>query len=109
MNLTLILQAVTLLAKYGDVLGKIVPLVLPIVKDLTGQIGSKQEAPAYDVKWLQTALNQIMAAGLVVDGDYGSETREAVREFQKKFMPGEAADGWAGVKTTAVLIRILDT
>ena len=47
-----------------------------------------------DVKWLQNALNTVMGADLDVDGQYGSGTKTAVTNFQKK--TGLSADGIFG-------------
>ncbi len=51
------------------------------------------------VKQLQTSLNTIMDAGLVVDGDFGSATETAVIRFQAKY--GLVADGVVGPATIA--------
>jgi len=108
MNFTMIMQLVMLAAKHGDAIAKIVPVVMPIAQELIGQLKQPESAPAYDVKWLQQTLNLLSNTGLTVDGDYGSQTREAVRKFQTQYMPGETADGWAGVKTTAALVKVLE-
>ncbi len=54
-----------------------------------------------DVRWLQSALNQVANAGLTVDGAAGRATREAVRTFQAAH--GLQADGIAGPQTIAAL------
>lgn len=53
------------------------------------------------VKWLQTRCNEILGTGLVVDGKYGSGTRKAVMQLQKKL--GLAVDGIAGYNTIQAL------
>lgn len=53
------------------------------------------------VKALQRALNKVMNAGLVEDGDFGERTRLAVVAFQKS--KGLVADGIAGCKTLEAL------
>lgn len=109
MNPALILQLVSIFAKNSDAIGKILPVVLPIVSEVVGKIGRPQsQAPTYDVRWLQQSLNTLNGAGLELDGSYGDKTRGAVRQFQEKFMPTEPADGWAGVKTTAAIINALE-
>ena len=42
----------------------------------------KKGSSGVAVKWIQTALNNIMNSGLVVDGDFGSLTETAVKNFQ---------------------------
>jgi peptidoglycan hydrolase-like protein with peptidoglycan-binding domain len=53
------------------------------------------------VAWLQASLNKLMAAGIVVDGNYGRQTRNAVIAFQQghRLEP----DGLAGPLTIAAL------
>jgi len=53
------------------------------------------------VKWIQTALNKIQNAGLMVDGDYGSLTKAAVVQFQGGH--GLVPDGIVGPITERVL------
>ncbi len=55
------------------------------------------------VTWLQNALNRSQNAGLVVDGQYGTGTKDAVSAYQKK--AGLSADGIAGVDTIGYLIQ----
>ena len=55
------------------------------------------------VTWLQNALNCSQNAGLVVDGQYGTGTKDAVSAYQKK--AGLSADGIAGVDTIGYLIQ----
>ena len=62
----------------------------------TIKIGSKGE----DVRTLQTKLN-VKGYGLVVDGDFGKKTDEAVRDFQKKH--NLVVDGIVGVNTWSAL------
>lgn len=54
-----------------------------------------------DVKTLQELLNQL-GASLTVDGDFGSKTEAAVKEFQKK--AGLKQDGKYGDQTHAALM-----
>ena len=54
------------------------------------------------VRWLQSALNTYMNAGLTVDGQYGAATENAVLAFQKS--AGLDQDGKAGVNTISTLI-----
>lgn len=103
MNPVLILQIIGILAKSG-VLEKLLPVA--------GQIFEKMNQPVdqqkLDVRWLQQSLNTILGINLEQDNSYGVQTRMAVKAFQERFMPGEAADGWAGVKTTAAILQALE-
>ena len=54
------------------------------------------------IKWVQTSLNRIIGARLVVDGISGSQTREAVQTFQRQ--KGLTADGIVGPITEGALI-----
>lgn len=56
---------------------------------------------AANVRWLQSSLNQVMQAGLAVDGNAGNATRAAVRAFQAS--RGLSVDGIAGPLTVAAL------
>lgn len=58
-----------------------------------------------EVKWLQTALNRVMDAGIIIDGDFGGGTYGAVCAFQGRC--GLTADGWAGEATVSKLTAIL--
>lgn len=51
----------------------------------------------HGVVWLQQSLNALGFGPLVVDGNYGRRTREAVRAFQSS--RGLEADGYAGPRT----------
>lgn len=59
----------------------------------------------HDAAWVQAALNKIMNAGLVVDGNAGPRTRAAVGAFQTS--RGLTADGIVGPLTLAVLEKAL--
>lgn len=56
---------------------------------------------AGDVAWIQRSLNQIMNAGLTVDGKLGPQTRQAVKNFQRSH--GLTVDGIVGPATEAAL------
>jgi phosphatidylserine/phosphatidylglycerophosphate/cardiolipin synthase-like enzyme/outer membrane protein OmpA-like peptidoglycan-associated protein len=62
---------------------------------------SGETAPDANVRWLQSALNQVTNAGLAVDGIAGNATRRAVRAFQETH--GLTVDGIAGPQTMAAL------
>lgn len=57
------------------------------------------------VRWLQTALNKVDNAGLAVDGQFGSGTTTAVKNFQAKH--GLTQDGQAGTSTINKLVEII--
>lgn len=54
-----------------------------------------------DVRWLQERLNEMIGAGLAVDGDFGHATQAAVMALQQA--NGLAMDGIAGPQTIALL------
>ncbi len=56
---------------------------------------------AGDGAWIQRALNQIIGAGLTVDGKLGAQTRAAIKQFQRS--RGLAVDGIVGPVTEAAL------
>lgn len=58
------------------------------------------------VGWVQCSLNLIMDAGLDIDNSNGPKTRNAVKQFQKKY--GLSADGSCGPKTLAKLMSVLE-
>src|SRR5690242_3779518 len=68
---------------------------------VAGKATVKKGSKGQDVKDAQTLLNK-HGASLKVDGDFGSLTDAAVREFQKN-NPPLAVDGVVGPKTWAAL------
>lgn len=77
------------------------PLAAPEVSPLVSGL-----APVF---WLQQTLNKLKLVPAVLyplaeDGNYGRRTREAVRAFQASH--GLEADGLAGQKTAAALLRL---
>ena len=57
------------------------------------------------VRWLQSALNQAMHAGLAVDGNFENDTESKVKEFQSRC--GLKASGQADAETIAMLVDIV--
>lgn len=57
-----------------------------------------------EVEVLQTNLNKAINAGLAVDGDFGSKTEKAVKDFQKKY--GLVVDGIYGPKSQAKMQEV---
>lgn len=56
------------------------------------------------VEYLQEALNHHINAGLVVDGDFGTQTLKAVKAFQRRFKKeGVLEDGVVGDQTWSYL------
>lgn len=71
----------------------------PIPDEILGS-GSKGDP----VKWIQTCLNELLNAGITVDGIYGSQTVSAVKTFQKK--NGLTADGVVGTNTINKMLEL---
>ena len=59
-----------------------------------------------DVKWLQASLNQLINAGLTVDGMFGKNTYNAVKNFQSLNSLG--VDGIVGTYTRGKLTALLE-
>jgi hypothetical protein len=53
------------------------------------------------IRWIQRVLNQVLNAGLAVDGVMGRQTRSAIRRFQQQ--KGLTVDGIVGPRTEKVL------
>ncbi len=58
----------------------------------------------YNVEWIQSTLNAVAGEHLVVDGDYGTATRAAVKRFQQA--RGLVPDSWVGLKTMSALYTL---
>jgi peptidoglycan hydrolase-like protein with peptidoglycan-binding domain len=96
---------------YADIkalVDKIAPGVLDAAKPSALALGAvvKGGPQNFSVAWLQQSLNTIDNAGLVVDGDYGEATKEAVIAFQQRH--SLEVDGWAGAGTSAAILAELD-
>lgn len=65
----------------------------------------KKGSEGAQVKALQENLNKVMAAGLEVDGIFGSKTEAAVKKFQKKY--NLTIDGIYGPKTYSKLKELI--
>jgi hypothetical protein len=66
-----------------------------------GRPGAHRKTPEY-VRWVQRSLNQLMSAGLAVDGISGPLTRAAIRRFQARFKL--LVDGVVGPQSEAALL-----
>ena len=99
--------------KIFDIYQQIKPLVPQITKiapkagELLQEIDPDfVDAPQtrFSVEWMQESLNKLTDdVDLVVDGDYGEMTREAVRKFQEQ--NGLTPDGWAGIQTCVEIYK----
>jgi len=82
------------------------PAPVPAKKAITStnqMLGNGSSGNA--VKELQAALNQILNAGLSVDGIFGNGTAKAVKDFQARY--GLAVDGIAGPDTLNKINSVL--
>lgn len=68
----------------------------------SGNIGSGSSGDG--TRWIQTALNNLIGAGLAVDGIFGAGTKNAVISFQSA--NGLAADGVVGNDTRNKMIAV---
>ena len=68
---------------------------------------SKSSPVSNQVRWIQQALNVYRGAGLDVDGDFGTNTETAVKNFQSYW--GLTADGIVGEQTIVALVRALNS
>jgi hypothetical protein len=95
------------------------PEAIGITQDLVSIFGAaafshlpaEAQVGAFDpvqARWIQTSLNTLKLADppLVVDGYYGTKTKEAVAAFQSAH--GLIADGWGGNVTRAAMQQELD-
>ena len=80
-----------------------IPAPLPFVYEADVTLGNKEYTQLYAVQLLQNRLIELgyLSTGAIVDGDYGSTTKLAVRLFQ--YYNGLTYDGFAGVKTQEIL------
>lgn len=70
----------------------------PVVKKLSYKRPLIKGSKGSDVKALQEALNKLNFKVGVADGSFGAKTEDAVRRFQKVYLPKEV-DGFAGKNT----------
>lgn len=64
-----------------------------------------------DVKWLQKVLNDVAGQGLLLDGDFGPRTTQAVKNWQSFFKETSdgkplVADGIAGALTQQSMVEV---
>jgi peptidoglycan hydrolase-like protein with peptidoglycan-binding domain len=98
-------EAVTLSKQIQALLPKIEALLPELTKKVEAVTKGGTTANLYTVKWLQESLNKLVDAKLVADGSYGKATHDAVKKFQTA--KGLVSDGWAGILTTAAIIKAL--
>ena len=70
----------------------------------TGNPNLQNGSSGDSVKWLQYALNLVNNAGLTVDGQFGSGTKQAVINFQRAY--GLDVDGIAGPATINKIVAV---
>lgn len=95
--------------KAGEVFGEARDVISKVAPGLLVDMGIRETTPtalephAFDVKWVQEALNHLMHPDvkLKVDGVMGERTREAIHKYQTKRKL--TADGWLGPLTLAAL------
>jgi peptidoglycan hydrolase-like protein with peptidoglycan-binding domain len=88
------------LMQYRDRIPEIADLVERLSPDEPKQPPSEYKVGS--VKWLQESLNELIDAGLEVDGDYGPATKRAVSDYQAKHRL--EVDGWAGPETVNSIV-----
>jgi peptidoglycan hydrolase-like protein with peptidoglycan-binding domain len=82
------------------------PKIIDLLDDIApGVTTPKSEPEGFSVEWLQESLNTLMDAKLIVDGEYGTATKEAVIMYQQAH--SLVPDGWAGVATQASIYEEL--
>lgn len=81
---------------------ELVPLLKGLLVEFAPHLAAAMAAKSltYDVKTLQTKLSE-KGYRVDVDGDYGDQTRAAVRRFQRDHRL--TVDGWAGFETLTAL------
>jgi peptidoglycan hydrolase-like protein with peptidoglycan-binding domain len=77
------------------------PILLPEFESLMEVSFSSRNSVDY-IKWIQTSLNRLLSLSLTVDGIRGTNTKSAIRSFQKS--KGLKTDGDVGPNTEASLI-----
>jgi len=98
----IVIEAIALFNKIRAV----VPELGTVIDTVVAQPAVPAGGTTFTIQWLQESLNKLTNAGLTVDGDYGTATKEAVKKFQAAHPP-LVADGWAGVMTQAEIIKAL--
>ena len=83
-------------------INELVPLLKGLLIDFAPQLAAAMEARSltYDVKTVQGKLRE-KGYRVALDGDYGDQTRSAIRQFQRDHHL--TIDGWAGFETLSVL------
>lgn len=98
-----------------DILKQFAPDIISLIQGVGGtlfpnlpaesqvEVGALKAFDQTQVRWIQDSMNKLGATpALVVDGDYGQKTKDAVAKFQTAH--ALVADGWAG-KVTATAIQ----
>jgi len=74
---------------------------VPAVAGEVSSSGINRNSPAY-IQWVQNSLNNVLGLRLAVDGNSGTQTRSAIRSFQRR--AGLVDDGKVGAQTERALI-----
>lgn len=82
---------------------KLAPKAAELIQEINPELLDAPQT-SFSVEWMQESLNKLTDdVDLVVDGDYGEMTRDAVRKFQEQ--NGLEADGWAGIQTCVEIYK----
>jgi peptidoglycan hydrolase-like protein with peptidoglycan-binding domain len=82
---------------------KVAPKAAELIREIDPDFVDAPQT-SFTVEWMQESLNKLTDdVDLVVDGDYGEMTREAVRKFQEQ--NGLEPDGWAGIQTCVEIYK----
>jgi hypothetical protein len=83
------------------------PALPPVTKGIIVQFASRNLVEGCigpDVKFFQRQMNEIAGQGLIIDGDYGQKTTQAVKNWQTFFKL--TVDGKLGAQTQKSIIEI---
>jgi peptidoglycan hydrolase-like protein with peptidoglycan-binding domain len=76
-------------------------LAIWLMKNKSSMPDAQDEPAPYEpehkegsVAWLQDSLNDLIGAGLEVDGIYGAATKAAISEYQKRLTDGQGRRPW---------------
>ncbi len=96
------MNALDLLPEFESIFGNEFESLYPELEFETKPVNVSKDSEPY-IKWVQESLNKILNLKLLVDGDNGKNTRDAIKLFQSK--NGLQQLGYVGPKTEAALIK----